>query len=79
MVISGSANALVYMGAGNCRWDSCAGEAIVKAMGGVYSDQNGQQIQYIQGGEYLNRSGNICTLDPQLHQSIVEEIVLLQS
>lgn len=46
MVIDGSADALVYIGEGNCRWDSCAGEAIVKALGGVYTDQKGQQIIY---------------------------------
>ena len=46
MVLKGEADALVYVKTGNCRWDSCAGEAIVRAMGGIFTNQFGQHIDY---------------------------------
>lgn len=72
-VIQGSVDAMVYIKTGNCRWDSCAGEAIVKAMGGVFTNQHGQQIDYESKAEsYKNNEGNICTFDHELHKRIVE-------
>jgi len=55
---------MVYINTGNCRWDSCAGEAIIKAMGGIFTNQHGQQIDYEPNAEkYLNTEGNICTFN----------------
>lgn len=38
MVIRGESDGMIYLKSANCKWDSCAGDAIIKAMGGFYSD-----------------------------------------
>ena len=73
MVIQGDADALVYLNYGNCRWDSCAGEAIVKAMGGIFTNQLGEDIDYDPSkADYQNKEGNIGTFDSEMHKQIIE-------
>lgn len=37
---------MIYIGKGMKRWDTCSGEALVKAMGGISSGIFGQIYQY---------------------------------
>ena len=37
-VIKGETDGLLYLKAANHKWDSCAGEAILVAIGGSFSD-----------------------------------------
>ncbi len=45
-VIKGETDGLLYLRAANHKWDSCAGEAILVAMGGSFSDAEGNPIPY---------------------------------
>ncbi len=45
-VIKGETDGLLYLRAANHKWDSCAGEAILVAMGGSFSDAEGKHIPY---------------------------------
>lgn len=38
LVIDGTVDAMIYLRSGNCKWDSCAGDAIIQAMGGNFTD-----------------------------------------
>ena len=44
------------------RWDSCAGEALVVAAGGGFSDCTGRQYKYEAGGEVKNARGMMGAL-----------------
>lgn len=37
---------LLYYGANICKWDSCAGEAIILALGGYFTDKYNNPISY---------------------------------
>ena len=37
---------MAYVGSATSKWDSCAGEAIVKAMGGKFTTPSGKNIGY---------------------------------
>ena len=45
-MIEGTLDAMIYLNQGTCMWDTCAGDAIVQAMGGIFTDQNGKPIDY---------------------------------
>ena len=54
-------------------WDTCAGDAIIQAMGGIFTDQNGKPIDYNpQEKGHVNKTGNICTFSQQLHKKVIE-------
>ena len=54
----------IYLEQGNCKWDTCAGDAVTKAMGGYFTDTNGVDIDYDPDAkDHVNRSGNICTFN----------------
>lgn len=69
---------MLYLQAANCKWDSCAGEAIILAMGGSFTDQLGGVIVYDwAAASYVNDKGNVCALDAELHKILIEDIAEL--
>lgn len=46
LVINGEADIMAYVGANTSKWDSCAGEAIIKAMDGNFTTPTGKDITY---------------------------------
>lgn len=46
MVVNGQADVLAYVANFTCKWDSCAGEAIIRAMGGYFLTENKQSLIY---------------------------------
>ena len=65
-------DALLYLKTGNCRWDSCAGDAIVKAMGGHFTNTLGENIDYeANATNYHNTEGNVCVFDEELFKGII--------
>ena len=63
MVTEGTADSLLYINANCGKWDVCASEAIIKSMGGYYTDQRGQPIIYDPEKSYVNDVGTITTMD----------------
>ncbi len=67
MVTKGEADLLVYSRNYTCKWDSCAGEAIIKGMGGYYVDFKNRPLIYDDKQKnYLNGEGQICTLSKDI-------------
>ena len=74
-VAKGETDALLYLRAANHKWDSCAGEAIILALGGFFSDSNGAAIEYDPHAKStVNQKGNICAIDTDLFHSIINHI-----
>ena len=66
-------DAMIYLESGNCMWDSCAGDCIIQAMGGIFTDMFGQPLNYDHTvKDYHNLGGNLCTFSADLHKGIVE-------
>ena len=43
-------------------WDTCAGDAIIQSMGGIFTDNYGKPIEYKPDGpDHYNKTGNVCT------------------
>jgi 3'-phosphoadenosine 5'-phosphosulfate (PAPS) 3'-phosphatase len=76
-VVKGETDGLLYLRAANHKWDSCAGEAVLVALGGCFSDSQGNPILYDpQAKSTVNELGNICISDKALYQSIISELNL---
>lgn len=46
MVVTGEADVMLYLDSWTHKWDTCAGEAIVKAMGGWFMTSSRKEIVY---------------------------------
>lgn len=46
MVANGEVDAMCYCESWTHKWDSCAGDAIIKAMGGRFTTPYGNDIEY---------------------------------
>lgn len=46
-LINREVGSLIFIDAKTSKWDTCAGEAIIIAMGGFTTSQNSSQIQYL--------------------------------
>ena len=62
LVLSREADAYVYPQGGTKRWDTCAIDACVKALGGKFTDQFGDEIVYDPDANYENAKGLLATL-----------------
>eukprot|EP00668_Euglena_longa_P015282 GGOE01019342.1.p1 GENE.GGOE01019342.1~~GGOE01019342.1.p1 ORF type:complete len:337 (+),score=105.63 GGOE01019342.1:22-1011(+) len=54
-------------GKGVCRWDTCAGEALLRCCGGALTDMNGQPYHYDQHGDFNNTTGVLAARSEDLH------------
>ena len=71
-VIEGHADAYLHPTKGTKKWDICAGEAILKAIGGTTTDCLGQPIQYLPSQSPHNICGVLATMNG--HQLLLEKI-----
>lgn len=62
LVIEGVAHAYVFGSPGCKKWDTCAPEAILHAMGGKLTDMHGNYIQYHAGVKKPNTGGVLATM-----------------
>ena len=46
LVAKGNMDAMLYFGACNHKWDTCAGESLILALGGAFSSTFGDTIEY---------------------------------
>lgn len=68
-IAEGSADAYVSPTRTGKRWDACACDALVSAAGGVFSDRNGQRIDY--RGPSLDNDLGVVIAPPRLHERVV--------
>lgn len=83
-VIEGHADAYLYPTKGTKKWDICAGEAILKALGGTTTDCLGKPLQYIPSQSPHNICGVLATMHghqqllDKIPSKVKEELALLQ-
>jgi len=65
-VLRGEASAFV-IGPGPSRWDTCAGEGLLLAVGGKATTMDGQPYTYEENGEYENKAGLIAARTEAIH------------
>ncbi|XP_078484836.1 3'(2'),5'-bisphosphate nucleotidase 1-like [Ciona intestinalis] len=68
-VIEGEADAYVFASPGCKKWDTCAPEAILRAVGGQLTDVHGSKIRYDKDIKFPNTGGVIATY--REHQTII--------
>lgn len=61
LLMEGKAHAYVFASPGSKRWDTCAPEAILLAMGGELTDMNGNHYNYSKNTQYSNSKGVLGT------------------
>ena len=69
--------ALIYLGKVASLWDTCAGEALIKCLGGRVSDLFGQDIVY--DNRVVNfhlDNGIVCSFEQSLHERINSALLL---
>ena len=77
LVLEGDADGYIFASAGCKRWDTCAGEAILEAIGGKLTDVFGNLVNYdFEANDYVNRSGVVASLnDHDLYISTIPDSV----
>ncbi|XP_078505929.1 3'(2'),5'-bisphosphate nucleotidase 1 isoform X2 [Lissotriton helveticus] len=61
-LIEGQASAYVFASPGCKKWDTCAPEAILHAVGGKLTDIHGNALQYHKEVKHMNSAGVLATL-----------------
>eukprot|EP00116_Pleurobrachia_bachei_P019313 sb/3479575/ len=62
LVADGTADAYLFASPGTKKWDTCAGDAIIKALGGTMTDVHGGPIKYHADVEFPNKKGVLATI-----------------
>lgn len=71
-VILGKSDCYFYDRTGTKKWDTCAGEALLEALGGVITGMNGDYYEYKVGGELANKNGVLAMINKKKHSEIIE-------
>lgn len=74
MLMEGKAHAYVLASKGCKRWDTCAPEAILHAVGGTLTDFHGEQYSYAAETTYVNLRGILATAPGEIHQWYLNHI-----
>lgn len=72
--MEGKAHAYVFASKGSKRWDTCAPEAVLHAVGGTLTDSLGEQYPYDAGTSYQNLKGILATAPGEDHQWYLSHI-----
>ncbi|XP_076873751.1 3'(2'),5'-bisphosphate nucleotidase 1 isoform X1 [Brachyhypopomus gauderio] len=76
-LVEGKASAYVFASPGCKKWDTCAPEAILHAVGGTLTDVHGNTYQYSADVKHMNSAGVLATLrNHQYYVSRVPQSVL---
>jgi len=74
LLMEGEATAYVFPSPGCKKWDTCAPEAILHAMGGKLTDMSGNQYEYHATVEHMNGEGVLATAISSDHAWYVDTI-----
>ena len=72
--IEGKAHAYVFPSPGCKKWDTCAPEAILHALGGKLTDIHGDFYKYNKGVGKVNEHGTLATCVLEQHQEYLDLI-----
>ena len=75
LLLEGKADCALLLREGTKKWDSCAGEALLRARGGRVTDAAGRLYDYGDGAMALNLSGLVSTRDARAHARVVDAAV----
>uniref|UniRef100_A0A673VVQ3 3'(2'),5'-bisphosphate nucleotidase 1 n=1 Tax=Salmo trutta TaxID=8032 RepID=A0A673VVQ3_SALTR len=76
-LVEGKASAYVFASLGTKKWDTCAPEAILHAVGGKLTDMHGSALRYDANVKHMNSAGVLATLrNHQYYTSKVPQSVL---
>lgn len=68
---------MVYLESWTHKWDSCAGDAIIKSMGGYFTNPYGTNITYDPKAiSTENRMGMVAALDREVFEKCMDAIAL---
>merc|ERR1712212_206687 len=73
-VIEGDAHAYVFASPGTKKWDTCAPEAILVAMGEVLTDMQGNELKYGKDVKFPNSAGVLATISSKAQKWYVEHV-----
>jgi len=73
-VIEGDAHAYVFASPGTKKWDTCAPEAILVAMGGRLTDMHGNDLKYGANVSHPNKGGVLATISPEAQKWYVDHV-----
>jgi len=73
-VIEGDAHAYVFASPGTKKWDTCAPEAILVAMGGRLTDMHGNVLKYDSKVSHPNTGGVLATISPEAQQWYIDHV-----
>lgn len=74
LLLEGRAHAYVFASPGCKKWDTCAPEAILTALGGRLTDIHGTELQYHAAVKRLNSAGVLATAPGVDHQWYVDKL-----
>uniref|UniRef100_A0A673HTK0 3'(2'),5'-bisphosphate nucleotidase 1 n=1 Tax=Sinocyclocheilus rhinocerous TaxID=307959 RepID=A0A673HTK0_9TELE len=76
-LVEGKASAYVFASPGCKKWDTCAPEAILHAVGGKLTDMHGNAYRYDANVKHMNSAGVLATLrNHEYYLSRVPQVVL---
>ena len=75
LVLEGKIDTYIFPSKRSFKWDTCAGDGIIAAVGGVLTDIHGKDIDYsFVADRYENETGFLVTLNRDLHRNIVSKV-----
>lgn len=74
LLMEGKAHAYVFASKGCKKWDTCAPEALLHALGGTLTNINGQFYEYHKNVEHPNSSGVFATARGINHKNLLGKI-----
>ena len=73
-IIEGDAHCYLFPSPGTKKWDTCAPEAILVAMGGCLSDIHGNQIDYSPNVKHPNSGGVLATINKDWQENFLSKV-----
>jgi len=74
LLMEGRAHAYVFASEGCKKWDSCAPEAVLCALGGKMTDMNGKLYSYLKDVHHVNKEGILATAPGVDHEWYLHQL-----
>lgn len=74
LLMEGQAHAYIFASPGTKRWDICAPEAILNAVGGKLTDMHGEDYSYAKDTPHNNSRGVLATANFEEHDIYLKSI-----